>query len=73
MVYKTQNEQHEDPDDQVATAAPDTDVGGGDSSGESFDYDDSDGGPVSEPDEGGLEEALVHMAVPGRFVARTRT
>ena len=42
---------HEDPD-QVSLAS-DTDDGGGDSSEESFDYDYSDGGPVSEPEEGG--------------------
>ena len=56
-----QNE-HEDPD-QVALAS-DTDDGGGDSSDEPFDYDYSDGGPVSGPEKEGLEEALVHTAVP---------
>ena len=57
-----QNE-HEGPD-QVALAS-DTDDGGGGSSDESFNYDYSDGGPVSEPEEEGLEEALVvHTAVP---------
>ena len=51
--------------DQAALAS-DTDDGGGDSSDEPFDYGYmySDGGPVSAPDEEGLEEALVHTAVP---------
>ena len=61
--YVLQNE-HEEDTDQVALAS-DTDDGGGDSPDEPFDYDYSDGGPVSEPEEEGLEEALVHTAVPG--------
>ena len=43
--------EHDDPG-QVALAS-DTDVGEDDSSDESFDYVDSDGDPVSEPEEGG--------------------
>ena len=63
--------EHEDPG-QV-TSASDTDVDDGDSSDESFDYDYSDGDPVSEPDEEGLSERPSCMRWPRRFVARTST
>ena len=65
-----QNE-HEDLD--RAALASDTEDGGDDSSDESFDYDYLGGGPVSEPDEEDLEEALVHTAVPTARRPRART
>ena len=48
--------------DQVALAS-DTDDGGDDSSDESFDYDYSDGGLISEPGGGVQEDAFVHTEI----------
>ena len=50
-------------DTDQAALASDTDDGGDDSSDESFGYEYSDGGLVSEPEEEVMEEAFVHTAI----------